>query len=56
MIIVLLAKLIEINTYIDIPLPDMALVFLILGLVLAALMELGAVRLRNCFERLMQLK
>jgi biotin transporter BioY len=56
MIIVLLAKLIGINTYIDIQLADMALVFLILDLILAALMVLGAVRLRNRFERLMQLK
>jgi hypothetical protein len=56
MIIVLLAKLIGINKYIDFPLADMALVFLILGLVLAALMVLGAVSLRNRFERLMQLK
>ena len=56
MIIILLAKLIGINTYIDFPLADMALVFLILGLVLAALMVLGAVSLRNRFERLMQLK
>ena len=56
MIIVLLAKLIGINTYIDFPLADMALVFLILGLVLAALMVLGAVSLRNSFEGLMQLK
>ena len=56
MIIVLLAKLIGINTYIDVPFEEMAVVFLILGLVLAALMVLGAVRLRKRFERLMQLK
>jgi len=56
MIIVLLAKLIGINTYIDIPFEEMAVVGLIIGLVLVTLMVLGAVRLRNRFERLMQLK
>lgn len=56
MIILLLAKLTGINTFFDVSFEKMAVVFLIMGIVLAALMVMGAVSLRNRFERLMQLR
>jgi hypothetical protein len=55
MVFVLVAKLIGINTFIRGTLGEMLLAFPILCIVLAGLMVFGAVRIRNRFERLMQL-
>ncbi|MBC7830346.1 MAG: hypothetical protein H7122_21590 [Chitinophagaceae bacterium] len=55
MAFVLVAKLVGINTFIQGTLGEMLLAFPILCIVLAGLMVFGAVRIRNRFERLMQL-
>jgi hypothetical protein len=56
LIFTLVAKLFDINTFMQATLTEMLLAIPIICLVLAGIMTLGAIRLRDRFERLMQLR